>query len=66
MKTTLYVDRNLLREAIEMAGTKGITETIEVALREFVRRKRLEKLVASLGKVDLAINDAELEEMRER
>jgi len=66
MKTTLYVDRNLLREAMEMAGTKGITETIEVALREFVRRKRLEKLVASLGKVDLAINDAELEEMRER
>lgn len=66
MKTTLYVDRKLLQEAMEMAGTKGITETIDMALREFVRRKRLEKLAASLGKVDLAMSDEELEETRER
>ncbi|ADI02876.1 type II toxin-antitoxin system VapB family antitoxin [Syntrophothermus lipocalidus] len=66
MKTTLYVDRKLLQEAMQMAGTKGITETIDTALREFVRRKRLEKLAATLGKVDLAMSDEELGETRER
>ncbi|NPV29585.1 MAG: type II toxin-antitoxin system VapB family antitoxin [Firmicutes bacterium] len=64
MKTTLYVDRKLLREAMELAGLKGITETIEAALKDFVRRKRLEKLAASLGKVDLALDDVALEEIR--
>ncbi|MDK2889019.1 antitoxin of type II TA system, VapB [Desulfofundulus australicus DSM 11792] len=64
MKTTLYVNRKLLREAMELAGLKGITETIEAALTEFVRRKRLEKLAASLGRVDLALNDSALEEIR--
>lgn len=64
MKTTLYVNRKLLREAMDLAGLKGITETIEAALAEFVRRKRLEKLAASLGRVDLALNDSGLEEIR--
>ncbi|SHJ45015.1 type II toxin-antitoxin system VapB family antitoxin [Desulfofundulus thermosubterraneus] len=64
MKTTLYVNRKLLREAMELAGLKGITETIEAALTEFVRRKRLEKLAASLGRIDLELNDSALEEIR--
>ena len=55
-----------MQEAMQMAGTKGITETIDAALREFVRRKRLEKLAATLGKVDLAMSDEELGETRER
>ena len=64
MKTTLYVNRKLLHEAMALAGLKGLTETIEVALTEFIRRKRLEKLATSLGKVDLALNDSILEEIR--
>lgn len=50
---------------MDLAGLKGITETIEVALTEFVHRKRIEKLAASLGKTDLAINDRLLEELRQ-
>lgn len=64
MKTTLYVDRKLLNEAMNLAGLKGITETIEAALKEFVRRKRLEKLAGSLGRIDLMLNDSVLEEIR--
>ncbi|MGQ9556693.1 MAG: type II toxin-antitoxin system VapB family antitoxin [Desulfurispora sp.] len=64
MKTTLYVNRQLLQEAMELAELKSITETIEKALVEFVRRKRLEKLAASLGQVDLALDDSMLEELR--
>ena len=65
MKTTLYVDRKLLREAMDLAGLKGLTETVEVALTEFVRRRRLEKLAASLGKTDLALDDRILEKLRQ-
>lgn len=65
MKTTLYVNRELLREAMELAGLKGITETVEAALKEFVRRKRLERLAASLGRVELALDDSALEEIRQ-
>lgn len=65
MKTTLYVNRKLLREAMDLAGLKGLTETVEAALTEFVRRRRLEKLAASLGKTDLALNDRILEELRQ-
>lgn len=57
LKATLYVNRELLHEAMELGGLKGFTETIEVALKEFVRRKRLEKLAASLSKTDLALDD---------
>ncbi|MGQ9825677.1 MAG: type II toxin-antitoxin system VapB family antitoxin [Desulfotomaculales bacterium] len=64
MKTTLYVNRKLLNEAMNLAGLKGITETIEAALTEFVRRKRLEKLAASLGRIDLMLNDSVFEEIR--
>ncbi|MCL6448602.1 MAG: type II toxin-antitoxin system VapB family antitoxin [Armatimonadetes bacterium] len=65
MKTTLYVNRKLLREAMDLAGLKGLTETVEAALTEFVRRRRLEKLAASLGKTDLALNGRILEELRQ-
>jgi len=64
VKTTLYVDRNLLEEATKLAGLKSFTETIHAALSEFVRRKRLEQLAASLGTIDLALDDRALEELR--
>lgn len=64
MKTTLYVNRQLLQEAMELAELKSITDTIEKALSEFVRRKRLEKLAASLGHVELTLDQSGLEELR--
>ncbi|RDV81832.1 type II toxin-antitoxin system VapB family antitoxin [Ammonifex thiophilus] len=64
MKTTLYVDRKLLQEAMELAGFKSFTETIEAALKEFVRRKKLEKLAEALGRTELALDDRLLEELR--
>jgi hypothetical protein len=64
MKTTLYVDRDLLRAAMDLSGLKSYTRVINAALEEFVRRKRLECLAASLGKVDLALDDRTLEELR--
>lgn len=64
IKTTLYGDRNFLRAAMDLSGLKSYTRVINAALEEFVRRKRLERLAASLGKVDLALDDRALEESR--
>lgn len=51
--------------AMDLSGIKSYTGVINAALKEFVRRKRLERLAASLGKVDLALDDPTLEELRE-
>jgi Arc/MetJ family transcription regulator len=44
--TTVNLDEDLLRDAMEVLGTKQITDTIHRALREVVDRRRLEWLLA--------------------
>ncbi len=64
MKTTLYVNRDLLEEAMSLAGTQKITDVVNLALNEFIRRRRLERLAEKFGREDLAITLDDLEEMR--
>jgi len=64
MKTTLYVNRELLEEAMSLAGTQKITDVVNLALNEFIRRRRLERLAEKLGREDLALTLDDLEEMR--
>lgn len=64
MKTTLYVNRELLEEAMALAGTKKITEVVNLALNDYIRRRRLEILSAKLGRQDYALTLDDLEEMR--
>jgi Arc/MetJ family transcription regulator len=59
------VDDKLLEEARQALGTKGIRETIEAGLREAVRRRRLEELRRSLGKVKLDLTSEELARLRD-
>lgn len=65
MRRTVVIDDRLLEEAREVLGTKGIRETIEAGLREVIRRRRLEELRRSLGKIELDLNPAELERLRD-
>ena len=44
-RTSMNVDLDLVREAQEVLGTQGTTETVHAALREIVRRRRLERLL---------------------
>lgn len=44
-RTSMNVDLDLIREAQEVLGTQGTTETVHAALREIVRRRRLERLL---------------------
>jgi hypothetical protein len=64
MRATLNIPDKLVREAQEMTGAKTKTETIVIALEEVVRRKKLERLIALGGKLDIDY-DWETEEARE-
>ena len=56
MRTTLDLPEDLLEEARTALGFKSKTDTIVMALRELVRRQRLEKLKALMGHVNLNVD----------
>jgi Arc/MetJ family transcription regulator len=56
MRTTLDLPEDLLEEARRGLGFKSKTDTIVLALRELVRRQRLEDLKKLLGRVELDID----------
>ncbi len=69
MRTTVDIDPKLLAEAERITGETGPTRTVNAALRELVRRQKLQELRRLLGTLDLEDNwremeTLELEEMR--
>lgn len=53
MRTTLDLPDELLEEARTALGFKSKTDTVVMALRELVRRRRLDELKALMGRVQL-------------
>ncbi|MEO6212980.1 MAG: type II toxin-antitoxin system VapB family antitoxin [Vicinamibacterales bacterium] len=56
MRTTLDLPEALVESARKALGFKSKTDTIVVALRELVRRHRVEELKALLGRVELDVD----------
>ncbi len=56
MRTTLDVPQDLLEEARTALGFKSKTDTVVMALRELVRRRRLDELKSLMGHVRLEID----------
>ena len=56
MRTTLDLPGELLEEAQRGLGFKSKTDTVVVALRELVRRHRVDDLKNLLGRVELDID----------
>ena len=63
MRTTMSLDERLLKELMEVTGAKSRTEAIHTAISELIRRKKLEELKALSGKIRIADNWQELEEL---
>lgn len=63
-RTTVNIDDELLIDAKEATGEKSIKGVVEYALREVVRRKRLEKLAGLKGSGIIRLSPEELDEMR--
>ncbi len=63
MRTTLNLDEGLINELMAVTEAKTKVEAVHVAISEFVRRRKLEDLKALSGKVHIADNWRELEEL---
>jgi len=51
MKTTLNIPEDLIKKAMSLAKHKTKTETVIVALQEYVRQKKIEKILEHQGKL---------------
>ena len=65
MRRTVVIEDTLLDDARRLLGTRGIRDTVEEALREVIRRYRLEELRKSLGTVELGLTSEELTRLRD-
>jgi Arc/MetJ family transcription regulator len=54
MRTTLAIDERLLNEVRALSGAKTKKEAVEIALEEFIKRKKAKKLLELEGKIELS------------
>jgi Arc/MetJ family transcription regulator len=52
MATNLAIDDELLHEALEISGLKTKKDTVNLALREFVDRRKQMEILTIFGKMD--------------
>ncbi len=64
MRTTLDLDEDLVQKAMHVGRLRTKTELIHRALETFIRRKRLEGLMALGGKGRLKLTARQLRRMR--
>jgi hypothetical protein len=56
MRTTLILPDGLVESAREAAGLASKTDTVVYALKEVIRRKRIDDLKAMFGTVDVRLD----------
>lgn len=52
MATNLAIDDALLRSALEISGLKTKKETVNLALKEFIDRRKQVEIIGLFGKLD--------------
>lgn len=52
MATNLHIDQKLLSEAMKLGGKKTKRETVDEALKEYVRYRKQLKIFELAGKID--------------
>ena len=66
MRTTLDLPSGLVEEARSALGYTSKTDTVVFALREVIRRGRLDQLKSLMGKVDFDVDPRELRRKERR
>ena len=67
MRTTLDIDSALLDSVVEATGEKTKSRAVNAILREYIRRKHVQELIDSWGKIvvdDYSGQSLELEERK--
>ena len=52
MATNLHIDSQLLTEALEIGGLKTKRETVNLALKEFILRRKQQEIFSLFGTVE--------------
>jgi len=56
MRTTLNIDDEMLRIVQEETGARTKSQAVHEALKDFVRRRKIEKLIQLGGKVRFSLD----------
>ena len=65
MRTTVDLDDDLVKEAMDLLGVKTKRAAIQRSLQEMIRRERRERLRGRLGRLDLQLTLNDLDRMRQ-
>jgi len=65
MPTNLAIDDNLLKMAQEISGLKTKKDTVNLALKEFIQRRKQEEIITLFGKIEYD-NDYDYKKLRKR
>lgn len=52
MATNLALDDGLLNEALQIGGLKTKKDTVTLALKEFIRRRKAQDVIESFGTIE--------------
>jgi hypothetical protein len=63
MRATLDIPDSLIKNLLRVTGEKKKTKAICIAIDDYIRSKRKEKLLALSGKVDFDLDWQKMEEM---
>jgi hypothetical protein len=71
MRTTLNIDPQLVDELVAATGEKDRGKAVNRAIREFIRRQKLDQLIALAGNIEMddvweEMEKLELEKMAKR
>jgi Arc/MetJ family transcription regulator len=66
MRTTLAIKEKLLEEVKTLSGVKTKKEAVEMALEEFIKKRKAKKLIELEGKVELSLTLDEFIEHRRK
>ena len=66
MRTTLAIKEKLLEEVKTLSGVKTKKEAVELALEEFIKRRKAKKLIELEGKVELSFTLDKFVEQRRK
>ena len=70
MRATLNIPDDLISEVQKATGEKSKTKAITIAMKEFIRQKKIKKLLSLRGKIQIEdvtreLDELELKEMQE-
>jgi hypothetical protein len=63
MRATLNIPDDLLSEVQKITGEKSKTKAITTAMKEYIRRKKIEELIALRGKIQIEYDWEKEEEL---